>query len=118
MTKYEDMVKSELMECIGMASEDAHADAKRKRWTKQQMVDWLEGFSELTDEAPSVAEEPQTYNADNKQEGAEDKTTFEFNGTQYQRKVKVQRRTGRRCARVAKSYVEVLDDGTAVIWKD
>ena len=41
MTNYEDMVKTQLLECIEMASEDAHADAKRKRWTKQQMVDWL-----------------------------------------------------------------------------
>jgi hypothetical protein len=126
MSKYEDMTKAQLMECIEMASEDAHADAKRQRWTKAVLVEWLNGFAEQTDVAPSVAEESesaetestQTDSADDTQEDTDDRTTFTFNGAEYSRKIKVQRRTGRRWARVAKSYVEVLDDGSAVIWKD
>ena len=118
MKAYTEMTKKELLECLELASEDEHADAKRQRWTKPVLIEWLEGHAALTDEPATVAEEPQTDSADDAQDDAEDKTTFEFNGTQYQRKVKVQRRTGRRWARVAKGYVEVLDDGTAVTWKD
>ena len=128
MKTYDEMTKKELMECLEMASEDAHADAKRQRWTKPVLIEWLEGFAEQTDVAPSVAEEPepakaaQTDSADDTQEEtpvADDgATTFTFNGAEYQRKVKMQRRTGRRWARVQKAYVEVLDNGTAIAWKD
>lgn len=123
MKTYTEMVKSELLECIEMASEDAHSDARRKRWTKAQMVEWLEGFAEHTDVAPSVAQEPEpaeTAQTDPVETApAEDGLmSFEFNGTLYERKVSTYARSGRRWARVAKSYVEILDDGSAVLWKD
>ena len=67
MSKYEDMTKAQLMECIEMASEDAHADAKRQRWTKAVLVEWLNGFAEQTDVAPSVAEESESAETESTQ---------------------------------------------------
>jgi len=125
MKSYADMTKKELLECLELASEDAHADAKRQRWTKPVLIEWLEGHAALTDVPVTVAEEPKSTETESAEAEVEETpavddgtTTFTFNGTQYSRKVKTYSRSGRRWARVAKSYVEVLDDGTAVIWKD
>jgi hypothetical protein len=129
MKAYADMVKSELLECIEMVDPDTHEHAKRTRWTKPALIEWLEGFAEQTDVAPSVAEEPepaeaetetsQTGSADTQAAPAADgEMTFEFNGTSYTRKVSTYARSGRRRARVAKAYVEILPDNTAIVWKD
>ena len=103
MKAYTDMTKKELLECIEMASEDAHAEAKR--WNKPVLIEWLEGFAEQTDVAPSVAEEPEpepveaeTQQTDQVETADDDRTLFEYNGSQYQRKIKTHARSGRRWA--------------------
>ena len=122
MKSYDEMTKKDLLECLELASPDAHADAKRQRWTRPVLIEWLHGFAELTDKPVTLAEEPQTDSAEAEVEetpAADDgTTTFTFNGAEYSRKVKTYARSGRRWARVAKTYVEVLDNGSAIAWKD
>jgi hypothetical protein len=130
-----------LLECIELVDPDTHEHAKRTRWTKPALIEWLNGFAEQTDVAPSVAQEPadppvddteelpvvetesqQTDSADDKQETpaptVDGEMTFTFEGAEYSRKVSTYARSGRRWARVLKAYVEILPDNTAIIWKD
>ena len=125
MKSYDEMTKKELLECISMASEDAHEDAKRQRWTKPVLIEWLLGFAEQTDEPVTVAEEPQMDNADDKQEESinGEKISIEIDGKEVERKVTTYARSGRSWIRHGKGmYFEVIqqDNGSyvGIPWQD
>jgi hypothetical protein len=131
MKAYTDMTKKELLECIELVDPDTHEHAKRTRWTKPALIEWLEGFAEQTDEPPIVAEEPepaettQTDNDDNKQEESINgkKISIEIDGKTVERKVTTYARSGRSWIRHGKgTYFEVIqqDNGSyvGIPWQD
>jgi hypothetical protein len=127
MKSYEDMTRQELLECISMASEDEYEQAKRQRWTKLVLTEWLNGYAELTDECVEVADEPdakvtQTDNVRTESINGK-RISVVIDGKIVERKATTYARSRRSWIRCGKgTYFEVIvqDNGTyvGVPWQD